>query len=82
MQITARGRRWSFQFCKPFTIIFRYQMEKQILGEINGNSASWNLERDSPKVSYYPISFCFQSLLQSNLCCLVNGLGEVYADIT
>lgn len=66
-QITARRRLWSFQFCKSFTIIFRYQVEKQILGEINGNSASWNLECDSSKVSYCPISFCFQSLLQSVL---------------
>lgn len=57
-------------------------MEKQILGEINGNSASWNLECDSSKVSYCPPSFCFQSLVHSSLCCLVSGLGEVYADIT
>lgn len=81
-QITARERLCSFPFCKSFTIIFRYQVEKQILGEINGNPASWNLECDSSKVSYCLFSFFFQSLLQSNLCCLVNGLGEVYADIT
>ncbi|OXB78023.1 UNVERIFIED_CONTAM: hypothetical protein H355_009594, partial [Colinus virginianus] len=36
-----------------WTLLFRYQVEKQILGKIDGNSSSWNLERDSSKVNYW-----------------------------
>lgn len=40
-----------------FTIIFRYQVEKQVLGKINGNSASWNFECDTSKVSSFLFPF-------------------------
>lgn len=38
-------------------VLFRYQMEKQVLGEVNGNPACWNTECHASKVGSFHLHF-------------------------
>lgn len=41
----------------PLPMLFRYQMEKQVLGEVNGNPACWNTECHASKVGFFHLPF-------------------------
>lgn len=54
----------------PLLMLFRYQMEKQVLGEVDGNPACWNTECHASKVgcSHLPFGLLSAFLNQKRVC--------------
>lgn len=49
--------RYGIYIYSPLPVLFRYQMEKQVLGEVDGNPACWNTECHASQVGSSHLPF-------------------------
>lgn len=49
--------RYKICISSPLPMLFRHQMEKQVLGEVHGNPACWNTECHASKVGCFHFPF-------------------------